>query len=62
MPLPMVHHKTKSNYGFLLGYGIHILTDIIWNETLYAKFKLEYEKDCNQKQDIRLAYYKVYYF
>ncbi len=50
-------NKTKSNYSFLLGYGIHILTDIFWNKTLYNGFKLKYEKDSNPIQDIREAYY-----
>lgn len=50
-------NKTKSNYSFLLGYGIHIFTDIFWNETLYVKFQLKYEKDSTPIQDIRWAYY-----
>ncbi|MDF2543731.1 MAG: hypothetical protein K0S47_3449 [Herbinix sp.] len=50
-------NKSKPNYNFILGYGIHILTDIIWNETLYRKFQHEYEKDATPLEDIRLAYY-----
>ena len=49
--------KTNPNYNFLLGYGIHILTDIIWHETIYIAFKRQYEKDSNPLQDIRWAYY-----
>lgn len=50
-------NKFKTDYNFILGYGIHILTDIIWNETLYRKFKLKYEKDPAPIQDIAWAYY-----
>lgn len=50
-------NKFKTNYDFILGYGIHILTDIIWSETLYKKFELEYKKDPAPVQDIRWAYY-----
>jgi len=50
-------NKTKFNYSFLLGYGIHIFTDIIWRDTLYENFKLKYERDCSPIQDITWAYY-----
>jgi hypothetical protein len=50
-------NRYKQNYNFLLGYGIHILTDIIWWETVYIKFKQEYVKDQNPVQDLKLAYY-----
>lgn len=50
-------NRTKPNYNFLLGYGIHILTDIIWYETIYAKFKSDYYKDSSPIQDARMAYY-----
>jgi len=50
-------NKAKSNYKFLLGYGIHILTDILWNETIYSEFKIKYERDSAPTQDITWAYY-----
>ncbi len=50
-------NRNKKNYSFLLGYGIHILTDIIWWETVYIKFKQKYEKDMNPIQDLKTAYY-----
>lgn len=50
-------NRNKKNYNFLLGYGIHILTDIIWWETVYIKFKQEYIKDQNPVQDLKSAYY-----
>ncbi|NMA35192.1 MAG: zinc dependent phospholipase C family protein [Clostridiaceae bacterium] len=50
-------NRSKVNYAFRLGYGIHILTDILWNETLYEKFRTEYEKDIDPVQDVIWAYY-----
>lgn len=50
-------NRNNKNYSFLLGYGIHILTDIIWWETVYMKFKQEYEKNLNPVQDLKSAYY-----
>lgn len=50
-------YKNKSNYSFYLGYGIHILTDIIWHETVYAKFKLAYDSDTSPIQERGWAYY-----
>nr|HPJ75309.1 hypothetical protein [Clostridia bacterium] len=53
----LIQNRNKKNYNFLLGYGIHILTDIIWWETVYIKFKQEYIKDQNPVQDLKSAYY-----
>lgn len=49
--------KDKSDYNFILGYGIHILTDIIWNETLFREFKQKYENDPVPIQEMTWAYY-----
>lgn len=42
---------------FYLGYGIHILTDIIWNKTIFEDFKLKYFQDTSPIQDQTMAYY-----
>jgi hypothetical protein len=50
-------HKIGADYAFMLGDGIHILTDIIWHDTLYRSFKQKYEEDPNPIQDVTWAYY-----
>ncbi len=49
--------EKKDNYKFILGYGMHILTDIIWSNTLYKKFELKYKKEFDSLHDIKDAYY-----
>ncbi|MDD2269161.1 MAG: zinc dependent phospholipase C family protein [Eubacteriales bacterium] len=50
--------KTKVNSDvFLTGYSVHILTDIIWNRTLYTSFKTKYNQDDSPMQEQRWAYY-----
>ncbi len=50
--------KAKVNKDdFLTGYGVHILTDIIWNRTLHSSFKEKYSKHNSPIQDERSAYY-----
>ena len=31
-------YSSDKNKDFYLGYGVHIMTDIIWKETIYAGF------------------------
>jgi hypothetical protein len=50
-------HITNNNKDFYIGYGIHILTDIIWRETVYSSYKLKYDKDTSPIQDKQWAYY-----
>lgn len=42
---------------FILGYIVHVLTDIYWHESLYQVFKTNYSEDKNPIQDQRHAYY-----
>lgn len=49
--------STKENSDFYCGYGIHILTDIYWNETIYAMFISRYDEDKTPAQDKTWAYY-----
>lgn len=50
-------NKDSADFNFFIGYGIHILTDIIWHDTLYAQFKSLYHEDPAPVEDIRAAYY-----
>lgn len=54
------HRKNKDNkdYNLLLGYSIHIFTDIIWHETLYSAFIKAYENDPHSTLDMKRAYYR----
>jgi hypothetical protein len=38
----IVANKSRNNSDFYLGYGIHILTDIFWKETVLPKIKEAY--------------------
>ena len=31
--------------AFAIGYGIHLMTDAVWRETLYPEYKLRYQAD-----------------
>lgn len=42
---------------FLLGYLIHILTDIYWSDSVLLTFKERYYADPSPIQDRRMAYY-----
>jgi len=47
----------KRNGDFCFGYGVHVLTDIFWNETVYSMFGMRYDEDKAPIQDKSLAYY-----
>lgn len=51
------NHKAESDHNFIMGYCIHILTDIFWNETLYIEFLSRYGTDPEPVQDEKTAYY-----
>ena len=50
-------NKTNDSRDFYLGYGIHILTDIYWAETIHDAFTARYNNDPNPIQDATMAYY-----
>lgn len=50
-------YKGTPEYYFMSGYGIHILTDYFWNQTVYMKFVGRYNDDFNPLQPMRDAYY-----
>jgi len=50
-------NKHSANADFLLGYGIHILTDMYWTRTVYKKFMEEYEKSSSPISEMQKVYY-----
>ena len=50
-------NKDNADYDFLWGYGIHILTDMYWTNSVYLKFDEEYNNDTAPIQEQRWAYY-----
>ena len=58
-------NKSTTNPDFLMGYAVHILTDMYWTTWVYQKFVVEYQKSdaVYQKsaappQDQQKAYYE----
>jgi hypothetical protein len=51
------NNRNKSDLDFLYGYGIHILTDILWKKRIYSDFLYKYRKDKTPIQEERWAYY-----
>lgn len=43
--------------SFILGYTVHVLTDQLYNETVYQKYLERYENDLSPVQDKKWAYY-----
>jgi len=52
-----VRKTSGRKQAFLLGYLIHILTDLFWKDSLYKDFVREYEKDTAPIQEEKMAYY-----
>lgn len=53
-------HSMKSdvNRDFIIGYGVHILTDILWKETLFAEFLSQIPLNDTNATSPRVLYYK----
>ena len=53
--------KIENSVGkvreFLLGYLIHILTDLFWHDTIYKIYEKRYAADSTPIQDQRMGYY-----
>ena len=47
----------KANKDFLWGYGINILTDMLWTKQIYSEFLKKYKEDKLPIQEERMAYY-----
>ena len=51
-------NKCRANQGFLMGYAIHILTDMLWTKRVYQKFAADYKKSGAPVADQQKAYYR----
>ena len=47
-------YKCNSKKYFYTGYGIHILTDIYWEDLIYKPFRLSYAEERNIKENVFL--------
>lgn len=50
-------HSLDDDISFYLGYGVHLLTDIIWYESIFSDFKSAYLKDSLPDKEMLLWYY-----
>ena len=53
----MIEKYTGKEREFLLGYLVHILTDLFWEDTMLKTFRDHYEADPTPIQDRRMGYY-----
>ena len=47
----------KTKMEFILGYGVHLLTDMHWFKEIWVDYVQKYTKDSSPIQDERSAYY-----
>ena len=52
-----IRESEGEEQQFLLGYLIHILTDLFWEDSIENTFYMRYEADISPLQDRRMAYY-----
>lgn len=50
-------HRNSLDKSFILGYTIHILTDQLYNESVYKVYLERYDSDPSPVQDKKWAYY-----
>lgn len=53
----ILSNSTVNESDFFIGYGVHILTDIYWSETIFSIFKTRYKEDKAPIQNEQQAYY-----
>ncbi len=53
----MIEKSTGKEREFLLGYLVHILTDLLWENTILKMYGERYEADPSPIQDRRMGYY-----
>ena len=53
----MIKNSVCKEREFLLGYLIHILTDLFWEDTILKTYGERYAADATPIQDKRMAYY-----
>lgn len=52
-----IEKSVGKEQEFLLGYLVHILTDLFWENTILKTYEKRYEADLAPLQDRRMAYY-----
>lgn len=52
-----LEYSSGEEQQFQLGYLIHVLTDLFWENTILRTFSERYEADTEAIQDRRMAYY-----
>jgi len=52
-----IENSVGKEREFLLGYLIHILTDLFWHDTIYKTYEKRYAADPAAIQDRRMGYY-----
>lgn len=52
-------HENSAERDFFLGYGVHIITDILWNQSIFAEFKRKYEEDGLPPENRNNVYYNA---
>ena len=53
----MIEKSVGKEREFILGYLVHILTDLFWEDTVLKKYGEQYESDPAPIQDKRMGYY-----
>ena len=53
----LIAANKNANEVFLLGYGIHVLTDRYWAQTVYRKFTEDYKNSAAPVEEMAKAYY-----
>lgn len=52
-----INLSENEEKSFLIGYLVHILTDLYWGDSVQPVFKKHYLQDSSPVQDRRMAYY-----
>ncbi len=53
----LLNYKNSSGFSFYLGYAVHIMTDILWQEKVLNRFHQAYQRIQNPEfSDVRQAY------
>jgi len=53
----LASYESSASPDFLMGYAVHILTDMYWMMLVYRRFALNYQKSAAPPQDQQKAYY-----
>ena len=53
------NHADSPERDFFAGYGVHIITDILWNQTLLADFNRAFQEDGGLPEERSGVYYNA---